>query len=100
MLDKNINKISTLKLALIISLIYVIGATIVCYMDCYNHYIYPPLDIILYILFLPAIIFPNLILYAEGNGSSSISYILVCQTITFIGLWFLIYVILKSIRKN
>ena len=100
MLDNKKSSISTTMLSFLISLIYVSCATVVCYMDGYNHYIPPILSLIFYLLFLPAIIFPNLILFAEGDGASSIPYMLVCQTITLIGIWAMTYAIVRRIRKK
>gem|GEM_PF-5852681 len=98
--DNKKSKGSDIKLSFLISFIYVSFATLVCYLDGYNHYIPTGLALILYLLFLPAIVFPNLILYAEGDGASSVPYLLVCQTITLIGIWLLTFIILKTIRKR
>lgn len=93
-------KINTLKLSFLISFIYVFSATLVCYLDGYNHYIPPELALILYLVFFPAIVFPNVILYAEGDGPSSYPYVLVCQIITLLVIWLLSYTIVKAIRTK
>lgn len=98
--DTKTNTISILNLSFLISFIYVLCATLVCYMDGYNHYIPSSLSIFFYFVFLPAIVFPNLIIYAEGDGAASIQYMIICQTITLVGIWTLTYLIIRARRKK
>jgi hypothetical protein len=92
--------ISSKKTSFIISFVYVSFATLYIYLDLYNHYLPSTISFILFLLFLPADIFPFLILYSEGDGVSSIPYMVVCQLITFIGIWLLTDVIIKIIRSR
>ena len=99
MIGNKKNKKSTKALSFLISLIYVSGATIVCYLDGYNDFIPPILSLIFNTIFLPAILFPYLILFAEGDGASSIPYMLLFQCITLIGIWKITDIIVQRIQN-
>lgn len=86
-------KLSNKKLTFIGALVYVMLATIYSYWAMSNLIS----DGILYYLFFPATIFPSLILFTEREP---VFMILICQTITFLLIWPLFWLIVHLFRHD
>jgi len=86
-------KISNKKLALIISVIYVLAGTIYAPVVAYNSIT----EGLLYYLLFPVTFIPSFILFVEPNP---VFYILISQLIILVPIYLIVLSIISSIRTN
>ena len=89
--------IENLKRSFLITFTYVSGATIYCFLVSYSPNVSAVLDGILYLILLPAVVFPTLILYADSHAMTEV---LICQTLTFFVFWIMIFKIVERFRRH
>lgn len=88
-----LNKLSNKKLSFLITFVYVLLGTI----HLYNKTSIAIIDILLYLIFILAEVFPFLILYSEKDPNLMVFK---CQIITVLILWPLTLLITNLLRKK
>lgn len=89
-----LGSLSNSKLALFISVCYVASASIYLLLeDTTSSWV----GLLLYFLFFPALVFPNLILLVQKDPAI---YLLICQAITCLIFWGVLSLVLMIYRRN